>query len=577
MLGIAAEKFSDLTAVQVQRDGARETATFAEVGEAVSEIARGLIDLGLQPGERVAILCTTRPEWAYASFGITSAGGVVVPIYPTNSPEECEWVAGNSEARFAICEDAVQVAKLVEVRERLPQLEAIVAIDASGATGDVLSFDDLRQRGRGRDAAEVEERSRAVRPEDPYTFIYTSGTTGPPKGCVLSHGNYRSVLSMCEEIRVLEPGDLVYLYLPLAHSYALLIQLLAVDLGAGIAYWGGDTKQIVPELMAVKPTYMPSVPRIFEKIYTLVTSSGDPEQIRQATGLGLKVRALQEAGEPVPDQLQAAFDKADAELFANVRNVFGGRLKQANTGAAPIAVEILEFFYACGVPVMEGYGMTETSTVATTQTVEQHRIGTVGRALPGCDVRIADDGEVLVRGPHIFGGYYKLEDKSFGAIEDGWLHTGDLGSLDEDGFLTITGRKKDIIITAGGKNLTPANLENDLKQSRWISQAVMYGDRRPYPVALIALDPEEIVVFAREHGLPEDLAALAKAPQVVDLIGGVVEQVNQKYARVEQIKKFAILDHDLSQETGELTPTLKVKRNVVNEKYASLFEALYSS
>jgi long-chain acyl-CoA synthetase len=577
MIGLAAEKFGDHTAVQVQRDGAWQTVTYAEVGRFASEIARGLIDLGLAPGDRVAILCTTRPEWAYASFGITSAGGVVVPIYPTNSPEECEWVAGNSEARFAICEDATQVAKLIEVRERLPRLEAIVAIDSSGATGDAISLDELRERGRGRDGAEVRERSGAVRPEDPYTFIYTSGTTGPPKGCVLSHGNYRSVLSMCEEIRVLEPGDLVYLYLPLAHSYALLIQLLAVDLGAGIAYWGGDTKQIVPELMAVKPTYMPSVPRIFEKIYTLVTSSGDPEQIRQATQLGLKVRALQEAGEAVPNELQAAFDKADAELFANVRNVFGGRLKQANTGAAPIAVEILEFFFACGVPVMEGYGMTETSTVATTQTVEQHKLGTVGRPLPGCEVRIADDGEVLIRGPHIFGGYYKMEDKSFGAIEEGWLHTGDLGSLDDDGYLSITGRKKDIIITAGGKNLTPANLENDLKQSRWISQAVMYGDRRPFPVALITLDPEEIVVFAREHGLPEDVATLAKEPQVIELIAGVLEQVNQKYARVEQIKKFAILDHDLSQETGELTPTLKVKRNVVNEKYASLFEALYSS
>jgi long-chain acyl-CoA synthetase len=576
MIGLAAEKFGPNTAVRVQRDGGWQTVTYAEVGTIASEIARGLVDLGLQPGDRVAILCTTRPEWAYASFGITSAGGVVVPIYPTNSPEECEWVAGNSEARFVVCEDAEQVAKIVAVRERLGALEGIVAIDASGDVGDALSLDDLRERGRGRDAAEIDERSRAVRPEDPYTFIYTSGTTGPPKGCVLSHGNYRSVVSMCEEIRVLEPDDLVYLYLPLAHSYALLIQLLAVDLGAGIAYWGGDTKQIVPELMAVKPTYMPSVPRIFEKIYTLVTSNGDPEQIRQATALGLKVRALQEAGETVPDELQAAFDKADAELFANVRNVFGGRLKQANTGAAPIAVEILEFFYACGVPVMEGYGMTETSTVATTQTVEQHRLGTVGRALPGCDVRIADDGEVLVRGPHIFGGYYKMDDKSFGAIEDGWLHTGDLGSLDEDGFLSITGRKKDIIITAGGKNLTPANLENDLKQSRWISQAVMYGDRRPFPVALITLDPEEIVTFAREHGLPEDPAALARDPQVRELIQGVLDGVNEKYARVEQIKKFVILDHDLSQETGELTPTLKVKRNVVNEKYAPLFEELYA-
>jgi long-chain acyl-CoA synthetase len=576
MMGLAVERFGDRPAASWQDGGEWREASYAEVGETSSEIARGLIDLGLRAGDRVSILCTTRPEWAWASFAITSAGGVVVPIYPTNSPSECEWVAGNSESRFVVCEDAEQVGKILAVRESLPALEAIVVIDPDGDVGDAVSLADLRARGRDRDVAEVAERARAVRPEDPYTFIYTSGTTGPPKGCVLSHGNYRSVLSMCLEINVLENGDSVYLYLPLAHSYALLIQLLAVDVGASVAYWGGDTKQIVPELMAVKPTYMPSVPRIFEKIYTLVTSNGDPEQIRQATQLGLKVRGLQAAGQAVPDELRAAFDKADAELFANVRNVFGGRLKQANTGAAPIAKEILEFFFACGVPVLEGYGMTETSTVTTTQTIEDHKLGTVGRALPGAEVKIADDGEILVRGPHIFGGYYKMEDKSFGAIEDGWLHTGDLGSLDEDGFLSITGRKKDIIITAGGKNLTPANLENDLKQSRWISQAIMYGDRRPYPVALITLDPEEIVHFAKEHDLPEDMASLARDEQVRELIQGVLDEVNAKYARVEQIKKFVILDHDLTQETGELTPTLKVKRNVVSEKYAELFEDLYS-
>jgi long-chain acyl-CoA synthetase len=576
MMGLATEGFSDRAAARWQQEGEWRDASYAEVGVITSELARGLIDLGLEAGDRVSILCTTRPEWAWASFAITSAGGVVVPIYPTNSPAECEWVAGNSESRFVICEDTEQVAKILAVRANLPALEKIVAIDPDGDIGDAIPLDELRERGRGRDAAEVADRAKAVRPEDPYTFIYTSGTTGPPKGCVLSHGNYRSVLSMCEDINVLETGDSVYLYLPLAHSYALLIQLLAVDVGATVAYWGGDTKQIVPEMMAVKPTYMPSVPRIFEKIYTLVTSNGDPEKIRQATGLGLKVRGMQAAGQPVPDELQAAFDKADAELFANVRNVFGGELKQANTGAAPIAKEILEFFFACGVPVLEGYGMTETSTVTTTQTIEDHKLGTVGRPLPGAEVRIADDGEILIRGPHIFGGYYKMEDKSFGAIEDGWLHTGDLGSIDEDGYLSITGRKKDIIITAGGKNLTPANLENDLKQSRWISQAIMYGDRRPYPVALVTLDPEEIAAFAKEHGLPEDMASLARDPKVHELVQGVLDEANAKYARVEQIKKFVILDHDLSQETGELTPTLKVKRNVVNEKYAELFEDLYS-
>jgi long-chain acyl-CoA synthetase len=320
------------------------------------------------------------------------------------------------------------------------------------------------------------------------------------------------------------------------------------------------------------------VPRIFEKIYTLVTSNNDPEKIAAATQLGLKVRRMQEAGLQVPPELQAAFDKAEAELFSNVRNLFGGNLKQATSGAAPIAKEILEFFYACGAPVLEGYGMTETSTVTTTSTVTDHKLGTVGRPLPGTEIRIAEDGEVLVRGAHIFQGYSGTGDtSSFGSIEDGWLHTGDLGSLDEDGYLTITGRKKDIMITAGGKNLTPANIENDLKRSRWISQAVMHADRRPFPTALVTLDPEEIVHFAREHGLPEDVATLSREPKVIELIQGEVDKVNAAYAQVEQVKKFFILDHDLSQETGELTPTLKVKRNVVNEKYADEFDALYQS
>jgi long-chain acyl-CoA synthetase len=577
IVDLAAERYGERTAARFKRDGEWREVSYTELGKAVSEIARGLVDLGLQAGDRVALLCTTRVEWTYADFAITAAGAVVVPIYPTNSPEECAWVAGNSESRFVVCEDAGQVAKIVAVRGDLPALEAIISVEpVEGA----ISLDSLRERGRARDAGEIAARTAAVKPEDPYTIIYTSGTTGPPKGCVLTHGNYRSVTRMCEEIDVIEAGEVVYLYLPLAHSYALLIQLLAVDLGAPLAYWSGDPQQIVPDLMATKPAYLPSVPRIFEKIYTLVTSNNDPEKIAGATQLGLKVRRMREAGQEVPEQLQAAFDKADAELFANVRNIFGGNLKQATSGAAPISMEILEFFYACGAPVLEGYGMTETSTVTTTSTVADHRLGTVGRAIPGAEIKIADDGEILVRGPHIFHGYYGTGDTTaFGAVsEDGWLHTGDLGSLDADGYLSITGRKKDIMITAGGKNLTPANLENDLKRSRWISQAVMHADRRPYPVALITLDPEEIVHFAREQGLPDDdLAALSSEPKVVELIQGELDRVNENYARVEQIKRFFILDHDLSQETGELTPTLKVKRNVVNDLYAEQFEQLYAS
>jgi long-chain acyl-CoA synthetase len=289
------------------------------------------------------------------------------------------------------------------------------------------------------------------------------------------------------------------------------------------------------------------------------------------------VRDLQNRGEPVPEELRKPFEAADETIFKKVRALFGGRMREATTGAAPIAQEILEFFYASGCPVLEGYGMTETTGVMTTSTREHHRFGTVGRAMPGVEVRIAEDGEVLTRGPHVFKGYWRKAEATREVLdEDGWLHTGDIGELDEDGYLKITGRTKDIIITAGGKNLAPANLENDLKQSRWVSQAVMYGDRRPYPVALVTLDPEEVVPWAREQRLPEDMSALAEHPKVRELVQGVLDEANQKYAKVEQIKKFEILDHDLSQETGELTPTLKVKRNVVYDHYADVFERLYA-
>jgi long-chain acyl-CoA synthetase len=575
----AAEQFADRVAVRHKVDGDWHGVTFAEVGEIVREIGLGLIDVGIAPGERVSLLCNTRPEWTYCDFAITSAGAVVVPIYPTNSPEECEWVAGNSESVAVVCEDASQVAKIVAVRERLPALRTIVVIDPAGETADAISLDEVRERGRRRDAAELEARTAAVTPEDPFTFIYTSGTTGPPKGCVLTHGNYRRVVTMLESAGAVQEEEVTYLFLPLAHAYALLIQLVNFDVGTTIAYYGGDTTQIVPELQEVNPTYLPSVPRIFEKIYTLALASQPAEvqeKMQAAAKLGVKVRDMQVRGEEVPPELLEPFEAAEERLFKNVRAIFGGRLRQAVSGAAPIAKEILEFFYGCGVPVLEGYGMTETATVATYSTVEHHRFGSVGRALPGVEARIADDGELLIKGDNIFQGYYRNDDASFGAIVDGWLHTGDLGSIDEDGYVYITGRKKDIIITAGGKNLTPANLENDMKQTRWVSQAVMHGDRRPYPVMLIALDEEEIVPWARDNGIEDtSIAALATNDRVRGLIQAELDKANAKYAQVEQVKRFFILDHDLSQETGELTPTLKVKRNVVNEKYADRFDALY--
>jgi long-chain acyl-CoA synthetase len=581
----ASEQYSDRPAVRYKRDGAWQDVSYKELGEIVQEVALGLIDLGLKAGERLSILAGTRPEWTYTDLAAASAGIVVVPIYPTNSPEECHWVLSDSGASAIVCENEQQLAKIAAVRDRLPGLRTVIVMDpppravASAASKlGAISLEEVRERGRAADPHELERRRDAVRQEDIFTIIYTSGTTGPPKGCVLTHRNYSAVLESVTERGLLHANrnDVVYLYLPLAHSFALLIQLLVFELGVTLAYFGGDTKQIIAELAEVKPTFLPSVPRIFEKIYTLVSANSDPDFLANATRVGMQAREHEIAGEPIPAELEAPFAEADEKLFKNVRAAFGGSLREAVSGAAPISKEILEFFFAAGVPVMEGYGMTETSTAATISTPEEHRFGSIGKPLPGVELKVAEDGELLVRGGNVFQGYYQHDEASFGAVIDGWLHTGDLGRIDEDGFAYIIGRKKDIIITAGGKNITPANLENGMKQSRWVSEAVMYGDRRPYPVMLITLDEEEIVPWAAAQGLPTDIPSLATEPKVRELIQEELDKVNSRYAQVEQVKRFAILDHDFSQETGELTPSLKVKRNVVAEKYAGAFDSLYA-
>jgi long-chain acyl-CoA synthetase len=576
MVVLAAEKFGDAPALRHKRGDEWVDVSYAELGEIVREVALGLIDLGIEPGDRVSILSHTRPEWTYADFGILCAGAAQVSIYQTNSAQECHYVLEHSESRALFLEDREQLHKLEQIRSELPNLEHVIAFDHEPDMEGVLSLEQLRERGRARERAELDERLARVTPDDICTVIYTSGTTGPPKGCLLTHGNYRSITSMVEQEGALEQGEVAYLFLPLAHAFALLIQFVTIDLGATLAYWEKDPQKIVPNLMELKPTYFPSVPRIFEKIYTLATSAAsDKAELRQAVEVGVRVRQMLQRGEEVPAELRAAFDQAEEKLYANVRNLFGGRIRQCVTGAAPIAKEILEFFYACGVPVMEGYGMTETATAATINTPENFRFGSVGRALPGIEAKVAEDGELLLRGPNIFKAYYKNDEATKETLADGWLHTGDLARIDEDGFIYIIGRKKDIIITAGGKNITPANLENGLKQNRWISQAVVVGDRRPYLVALITLDPEEAPKFAAEHGLAVE--ELPKSEAMRAEIQKAVDEVNATVGPVEQIKKFTILPRDLSQETGELTPTMKVKRNVVAEKYAAEIEALYAA
>jgi long-chain acyl-CoA synthetase len=577
--GSAAQRFGSHTAARFKRDGEWSEMSYAETGEAVDEIALGLVDLGIEVGDRVCVLAETRVEWTLASLGISAAGAVAVPVYPTNSPSECKWVVGNSGARAIFCENDGQREKIEQVRDELPDLAHVIGIDEGGGE---LTLDELRARGRERDRGELAARQDQVNPEDAYTIVYTSGTTGAPKGVVLTHANAMSVCQMVEELEFVEPGDVSYLYLPLAHVFALITMLATVDEGTTLIYFGGNTKEILAEIIETKPTYVPSVPRIFEKLYAaamkMVASGSEEEQqqFRQAVKIGVDVRTRRQRGEEVPDELLKPFEQADEQIFQRVRGLFGGEVRQAVSGAAPIAPEILEFFYASGVPVLEGWGMTETTGVGTVGTLDHFKFGTVGRALPGVEIRIAEDGEILCKGPHIFREYWRNPEATEETMVDGWLRTGDLGELDEEGFLKITGRKKDIIITAGGKNLTPANIENDLKQSPFISQAVMYGDRKPFPVAMITLDPEEIVPWAKEQGLPEDVESLAEHEKVHEMIQAELDRANSNYARVEQVKKFTILDHDLSVETGELTPSLKVKRNVIYDRYGDLFESLYN-
>jgi long-chain acyl-CoA synthetase len=582
LLPLAVERYGDAAAQRFKVGDEWKDVSYAELGEAVREVALGLVDLGIEPGEKISILAHTRPEWTQACFGILSAGATLVTIYQTNSPEECQYVLHHSDSRAVFVEDGEQLAKIRAVEDQCPELQHVIVMEPGEADpGDALTLDQLRERGRGRDAAEWRARYEAVTPDDMCLYIYTSGTTGPPKGCLLTHANYRAITDSVVEQSVLETGETSYLFLPLAHAFAILIQFASFELGVAVAYWSRDPKMIIADIAQVSPTFFPSVPRMFEKIYTLATSNiEDKEGLRKAVEVGVTVRRMQEAGEDVPEQLQQGFDQAEEKLFKNVRGLFGGKMRECVTGAAPIAPEILEFFFACGVPVMEGYGMTETSTSASVNRTgsNEFRFGSVGKPQPRVEVRIAEDGEVLIKGPNIFKGYYKNEEATKEALEDGWLHTGDLGRLDEDGFLYITGRKKDIIITAGGKNITPANLENELKQNRWISHAVVAGDRRPYLVALITLDPEEAPALAEQLGLENaDLPSLARDEKVRAEVQKAVDEVNSHVGPVEQIKRFEILDHDLSQETGELTPTLKVKRNVVHEKYAPLVERIYDA
>jgi long-chain acyl-CoA synthetase len=537
-------------------DGDWVEVTWAEAERAVEELANGLLALGVKRGDAFALLARTNLEWSLFDFALALVGAVGAPIYASSSTRDAQYVLEHSEAVGVLVEDDEQRAKV-----------------AGSSVRHVISFaelDALRERGREHAASHpgsLGARADSIGEDDLFTFIYTSGTTGPPKACMIRHRNYYAMVQKADEMegRLTEPGDVMLLYLPLAHNYGRLLHLSAVYIGYTIAFLPDPLRAAV-ELPRVRPHLFPSVPRVYEKIHTAVVAKFDEATglrrtlIRWAMRVGYRVSKLRQAKQPVPPGLLLQHRIADRLVYRKVKARLGGRLRVANAGGAPLSRDIAEFFHAIDILILEGYGLSEVTTAATVNRADDFKFGTVGRALPGVELRIAGDGEILIRSNTVFAGYYRDEAATNDVLDDeGFVHTGDIGHLDDDGFLVITDRKKDIIVTAGGKNVAPQNLENELKAYRVISQAIVVGDRKPYIAVLVTIDPDF------DGG--DTQAEVRKA----------VDAVNEGRSRFEQIKRFAILPRDFALEHDEVTPTLKLRRKVILEHFAREAEGLYEA
>jgi len=542
-----------------------------EAGRAVDEVAAGFLSLGIGRGERVAILCGTRLEWTICDLALAGIGAVTVPVYPTSSAIECAYILGNAGARALVCESEEQVAKISSLRAELEALDHVVTVEPVPGT---LGLDELRERGRSfarEQPGALEAARSSIGPDDLLTILYTSGTTGAPKGCLLTQRHFKVMVDMLSGVEGLFAGhDRVLLFLPLAHNFARLVQFAGAGIGCTVAFC--DPARVLDALPAVRPTILPSVPRLFEKLQasveaTVAESHGLRRRIvERALAVGARAARLREAGHPIPLALTAQLAVAERLVFSNVKARLGGELRIAISGGAPLARSTAEYLHALGILVLEGYGLTECTTASHVNRPARYRFGTVGLPLPGIECRIAGDGEVLLRGPNVFSGYQGDERATRAAFTDGgWLRTGDVGGIDPDGFLTITDRKKDLIITSGGKNVSPQNVESSLKTSRLVSHALVVGDRRPYVVALVSLDRDEV----ERSGLTED-EARAGVEQAVDA-------VNATLARPVRIKRFAVLDRDFLPELGEVTPTLKLRRHVCEEHFRDVIEELYGA
>ncbi len=569
--------------MMVKKDGAWRPISTDEFETTVRRLSLGFQALGLKPGDRVALLSENRPEWVMTDFAALTAGGVTVPIYTSLLPDQVRYIIDDSGAKIVVCSDRDLLRKVEAVRSALPSVEHIVLLEGEAPAG-ALAFADVLDRGKRLDETSpgsFERSAEAVRPGDLASIIYTSGTTGVPKGVMLSHANFVSNIDSLRAAIDFRADDTILSFLPLSHVLERTATFLFVHSGSTIAY-AESIEAVAANMVEVRPTIVVSVPRLFEKIYSRVM-----DQILAGSRLkraifvwalatGKKYAAKVIAHEPVPKHLALKRGLAEKLVYAKITSKTGGRMRFFVCGGAPLSKDIAEFFYAMGLIVLPGYGLTETSPVLAANTLDDYRFDTVGKTIPGVELRIAEDGEILARGPNVMMGYYKNEAETREVMKDGWLHTGDIGRFDADEFLTITDRKKDIIVTSGGKNIAPQPIESLIQSSPFIANAVVVGSTRRFISALIVPDFDKLESQARAQGIPfKDRADLCRRTELIDFLLNEVNRVTPDLAPYERVKRIAVLDRDFDIGADEITPTLKVKRNIVEQKYADLIEAMY--
>ena len=576
----------DSEAFRYPKDGAWASVTWKQVGEQVDLIAAGLLALGIQPEERVALASGTRYEWVVIDFAILAAGAATTTVYPTTNAADVAYIVANSGSRIVIAEDQTQVDKLRAHRDEVPAVERVVVIDGEGDGDWVISLAELEARGRellvtSPDA--VTERIEAIRPDQLATLIYTSGTTGKPKGVRLNHQSWTYTAAALDSLNVLSEKDLNYLWLPLSHAFGKVMLALPLAIGFPTVV-DGRVDKIVENLAVIRPTIMGAVPRIFEKVHgrinDMMAKEGGVKKtlFDWAINVGLHVSRARQAGERPSPLLAAQYKLADKLVLSTIRERFGGRLRFFISGSAALDRDIAQWFDAVGVVVLEGYGLTETSAASSLNRPQAYRFGTVGWTFPQTDVKIAEDGEILLKGPGVMDGYHDLPEATAEAIDpDGWFHTGDIGELDAEGFLRITDRKKDMFKTSQGKYVAPSAISAQFKGiCPFASEIIIYGEGKPYCVALVSLDADGLKDWAAGNGLEgKPFSEIARDQKTYAAVEGYVEQLNKHLNRWEQVKRFAIIDRELTVEAGDLTPSLKLKRKVVVDNFHDKIDELY--